>query len=465
MRADHSVPAARVALAACLLATAAHGAGPQAWETRLDAELAAIAHDPALPLASLSVLALREGKVAYERHLGRCRIDARDAPGDLPAGPHTLYRVASISKLVTALGVMRLVEAGTLALDRDVSGYLGYRLRNPHFPDVPVTLRRLLSHTASLRDDGGYFWGEGVALRDVLLPGGSLHGNGAMWARNAGPGAWFTYSNLSWGVVGEVMESATGERFDRLIERLVLAPLGVPGGFHPADLPRAELANVATLYRKAQSVDGREVWNRDGPWVAQVDDYATAAPVSRAGPGYRPGRNGTLFSPQGGLRTSAAGLVRIVRLFLEDGRVDGKPFLAPASVAAMLARQWQHDPAAANGDSRTEEGHRDFFNAWGLGVQHFLDRSGPGRGDRLVAGGGFTGSGHRGDAYGLTAIVAFDRGTRSALVYVIGGVGADPEAHRGEYSALHRHEERILTALYRRAIRQSADDLSEGKSP
>jgi hypothetical protein len=157
--------------------------------------------------------------------------------------------------------------------------------------------------------------------------------------------------------------------------------------------------------------------------------------------------------------------VRIVRLFLEDGRVDGKPFLAPASVAAMLARQWQHDPAAANGDSRTEEGHRDFFNAWGLGVQHFLDRSGPGRGDRLVAGGGFTGSGHRGDAYGLTAIVAFDRGTRSALVYVIGGVGADPEAHRGEYSALHRHEERILTALYRRAIRLSADDLSEGKSP
>ncbi len=298
---------------------------------------------------------------------------------------------------------MRLVEAGTLALDRDVSGYLGYRLRNPHFPDDPITLRMLLSHTASLRDDGGYFWGEDVALRDVLLPGGSLHGQGAMWARNAGPGAYFTYANLSWGVVGEVMESATGERFDRLMERLVLAPLGIPGGFNPADFPRAELDNVATLYRKAQSVDGREVWNPDGPWVAQVDDYAGTAPVARASPDYRPGRNGTLFSPQGGLRTSAAGLARIARLFLEDGRVDGKPFLEPASIAAMLALQWRHDPAAGNGDSRTEEGHRDFFNAWGLGVQHFLDRSGPGRGDRLVAGGGFTGSGHRGDAYGLTA--------------------------------------------------------------
>lgn len=465
MRADRRVCAARAVLAACLLATAAQGKEPLAWEAKLDAELAAIAQDPALPLASLSVAAVRDGKVAYERHFGRRRIDARDAAGDRPADPHTLYRVASISKLVTALGVMRLVEAGTLALDRDVSGYLGYRLRNPHFPDAAITLRMLLSHTASLRDDGGYFWGEDVALRDVLLPGGSRHGQGAMWARNAPPGAYFTYANLSFGVVGEIMESATGERFDRLIERLVLAPLGVPGGFHPADFPPAARAHVATLYRKAESVDGKEIWKPDGPWVAQVDDYAIAAPVPRASPDYRPGRNGTLFSPQGGLRTSAAGLARIVRLFLEDGRVDGKPFLKPESVAAMLARQWQYDPAAGNGDARSEEGRREFFNAWGLGVQHFLDRSGPGRGDRLVAGGGFTASGHRGDAYGLTAILAFDRGSRSGLVYLVGGVGADPEADRGSYSALHRYEEKILTALYRRAIRQLADDPPEGNNP
>lgn len=465
MCADHSVSPAGIALAACLAVTAAQGRDLPAWEAKLDTELAAIAQDCAFPLANLAAAVVRGGNVTYERQFGRRRIDARNPAGDRPADEHTLYRVASISKLVTALGVMRLVEAGTLALDRDVSGYLGYRLRNPHFPEDVITLRMLLSHTASLRDDGGYFWGERVALRDVLLPGGTLHGNGAMWARNAKPGAYFTYANLPWGVVGEILESTTGERFDRLMRRLVLEPLGVPGGFSPAELSRTELANLATLYRKMDPVDGKEVWKPDGPWVAQVDDYAGTAPVSRAGPDYRPGRNGTLFSPQGGLRTSAAGLARIARLFLEDGRVDGKPFLEPASVAAMLARQWQHDPAAGNGDSRSEEGRRDLFNAWGLGVQHYLDLSGPGRGDRLVAGGGFAGSGHRGDAYGLTAIVAFDRVARNALVYVVGGVGADPEAHRGKYSALHQYEERILTALYRRAIRLSADDPPEGKTP
>ena len=77
---------------------------------------------------------------------------------DAPADRDTLYRIASISKLVTTLGVMRLVEEGRLALDTDVGEYLGWRLRNPHFPETPITVRMLLTHTSSLRDDGGYSW-------------------------------------------------------------------------------------------------------------------------------------------------------------------------------------------------------------------------------------------------------------------------------------------------------------------
>src|SRR5436190_22947897 len=62
-------------------------------------------------------------------------------------------RIASISKLAVAIGVMRLVEQGRLDLDRDVSFYLGWPLRNPAFPDQPITLRLLLSHRSSLKDD------------------------------------------------------------------------------------------------------------------------------------------------------------------------------------------------------------------------------------------------------------------------------------------------------------------------
>src|SRR6185369_17270004 len=74
-------------------------------------------------------------------------------------------RVASVSKLVVALGVMRLVEAGRLDLDRDVSDYLGWSLRNPAFPDRPISLRLLLSHRSSLRDGVDYAIPLGTTLR------------------------------------------------------------------------------------------------------------------------------------------------------------------------------------------------------------------------------------------------------------------------------------------------------------
>ena len=61
-------------------------------------------------------------------------------------------RVASISKLVTAIGVMKLVDQGRLDLNSDVSRWLGWQLRNPSFPDRPITLGMLLAHTSSIRE-------------------------------------------------------------------------------------------------------------------------------------------------------------------------------------------------------------------------------------------------------------------------------------------------------------------------
>ena len=88
--------------------------------------------------------------------------------------PDDPARVASVSKLVVAVGVMQLVEAGKLDLDRDVSDYLGWSLRNPHFPDRPISLRMLLSHTSSVREhDDNY----------VLPLGASLAGGDAGPAR------------------------------------------------------------------------------------------------------------------------------------------------------------------------------------------------------------------------------------------------------------------------------------------
>jgi CubicO group peptidase (beta-lactamase class C family) len=427
---------ALLGLGAVAMAVPGCATGPSAgarapWAARLDAELAAIVNDPAQPLASLSVLAVRGGEVVYEAQLGRRRIDAANPANDRPANRDTLYRIASITKLVTTLGVMRLVEEGKLDLDRDVSSYLGWPLRNPHFPDAPITLRMLLTHTSSLRDDGGYTWPAGTALHDVM--------NAKMWSARARPGEWFSYANLPWGVIGTVMEKATGERFDRLMTRLVIEPLGLRGGFEPAEFARSQLVNLATLYREG--------------WAPQVDDLSRAAPVHRAANGYEVGSNGALFGPQGNLRASAADLGRVMRMLLAGGEIDGQRFLRAETVDAMLSRQWTWREGAGNSTYGTG---KQRLNAWGLGNQHFLDVGGAGAGDRLVEGGGFTGMGHHGDAYGLNGIVVLDRARKDGIVYLAGGPGFDPARFPGAYSAFHRYEERVMTALHRRAIVQEA---------
>ncbi|WP_051971907.1 serine hydrolase [Massilia sp. 9096] len=419
------------------------GALPAAAHERLGHELAAIAADPACELASLSVLAIRAGQVSYTGQFGRRFIGVDGLP-DQPVDAGTRFRIASVSKMVTTLGLLRLLEAGRLDLDADVAGYLGWRLRNPHFPDAPITLRHLLTHTSSLRDDAGYAFGPDTALRDVLAPGARLYGDGQAWAANAAPGAYFTYCNLGFGLAGTIMESVSGERFDRLMARQLLEPLGLRASYHPANLSATDLARLATLYRK-RSVD-TEIWNPACPWIAQADDFHSAPPALPAGIGhYVIGANATPFSPTGGLRISAPELGVIMRMLMNDGMHDGHRILKPETLRTMFTRQWTFD--GGNGDSAG-----GLLEAWGIGNEQFPD-CGPGS-LRLVDGGGFDAVGHLGDAYGLLSAFVMDRQRRNGMVVLVGGTSTDPfsNANKGEYSALARFQERILTVLYRRAI-------------
>lgn len=422
----------------------------------LDAELLSITTDARHPLASLSTLVVRDGRVVYDGQFGRQSIDLSAPERSVPVNRDTIYRIASISKLITTLGVMRLLEEGKLSLDVDVSTYLGWPLRNPHFPDAPITMRMLLTHQASITDEAGYSWDDtlNVHLKDVFMPGGTRYGKGNMWSRRAKPGDYFSYGNLNWGVIGTVMERVSDERFDRLMKRVVFDPLGIRGGFNPAEMNTSDVAHIATLYRKRIEINGKEIWNENGPWIAQVDDFSRAPPVPRAGPDYVIGTNGTLFGPQGACRLSAADLGRVMLLLMNGGVHEGRRVLTVASVREMLREQWRADAAVPgkNGDINSGGG-KQLMNAWGLGTHHFLDLSGPARGDRLVADGGFKAVGHLGDAWGLTSAMVFDPASKRGMIFLSGGPGFDPETTSGAYSALHRYEERILTSMYQHALR------------
>ncbi|CAN7338259.1 serine hydrolase domain-containing protein [Massilia sp. LjRoot122] len=440
-------------LAMACLSIPAAAALPAPRAEALTRQLQAIVDDPAIPLPGLAVVAIRKGEIVYSRQFGAKRLASATAPAQ-PMDADTMFRIASVSKFVTTLGTMKLVEQGRLALDLDVSDYLGYRLRNPHFPDQPITLRMLLTHTSSLRDEGGFKFDPATDLKEVLLPGGRLYGKGAMWSANHGPGRYFEYVNFNSGIIATIMERAGGERFDRLMRRLVFDPMGLKAGFYLADFAPARIGDVATLYRRREK-DGDERWDPKGPWIAQSDDFAVQAPLAPPGlDRYVVGSNGTLFGPQGSLRISAGELAQIMLMLMNEGQYRGKQILKPETVSTMLSRQWTLDGnGKGSGDS---DNFRGLYHAWGLGNQHFTDTSivkdGRASGDRLVEGGGFSGVGHLGWSWGLNALFVFDPKTKNGMIYVGSGVGDNPELHPGRFSSGARFQERITDALYRGAI-------------
>ena len=116
--------------------------------------------------------------------------------GRLPAQPGDFFRCASISKYVTAAGVLRLAASGRIDLDRDISEYLGYAVRHPKAPERALTLRLLISHRAGLRDGESYQ----AALTDPVPLSRLLNQPDSYmpWAPDGG----FEYSNLGAGVAG-----------------------------------------------------------------------------------------------------------------------------------------------------------------------------------------------------------------------------------------------------------------------
>ena len=373
-------------------------------------------------LAGLVVVVADKKGIVRSEAFGAATIDP---PRSLT--PDTPLRVASVSKAVVAVAVMRLVEAGRLELDADVSRWLGWRLRNPGFPDTPVTLRLLLSHTSGIVDGQGYNFPLGANIRDELND---------RWS-TAPPGGRFAYANLNYGLIATVMEAATATRFDRLMTQLVLEPLALDAGYNWSGASAAAVAAAATLYRTGKD---EADWHADGPWVAQVDDLKGVRPTcpvrTTAGcdlAGYVPGTNGTLFSPQGGLRISALGLAKIGRMLLGQGMVDGVRLLAPRSVQALTTPVWR-DRGRPQDDT-----YQGQMLCYGAGL-HCL---GGGR-DSPVPGARWWG--HLGEAYGLLAGLWVDAPNGRVLVYALTGTRDDP-FKPGHTSAFTAVEENILGQL------------------
>ena len=102
-------------------------------------------------MVGMSLVAICRGEITDVFHYG-----VRDIGRNLSVDNSTIYRVASISKHIGTIGLMQLYEKGLFQLDDDVSGVLGFKLRNPYFPDHPITFRLVLSHQSSISETAKY---------------------------------------------------------------------------------------------------------------------------------------------------------------------------------------------------------------------------------------------------------------------------------------------------------------------
>lgn len=249
-----------------------------------------------LHVTGASVALVVDGKVAWVRAYG-----SKEAGKPAPVDSTTLFLAGSISKPVFASGAMALVDKGTLSLDANINDALkSWKLPDSRFTEKEkVTLRRLLSHSAGLTVWGfpGYEVGKPVPTVPQLLDSVPPSNTGAV-RNDTTPGARWLYSGGGITVAQLAATDVTGESFVALMQRLVLAPMGMKRSTYENPIPAARAAETATGHEKPDTaVAGR--WHVY-PEMAAAGLWTTPSDLARWGIGmmrsYRGERGGLLSS-------------------------------------------------------------------------------------------------------------------------------------------------------------------------
>jgi CubicO group peptidase (beta-lactamase class C family) len=363
-------------------------------------------------LIGVSVAIVQNGELKKLYHYGLANPERKIKIND-----KTMFRVASISKTVTATAIMMLYDKGLFKLDDDISNYLGYKVINPNYPEKSITFRMLLSHTSGLRDSEAYdnFLMTSYKkdppppLRELLVEGGTFY-QPDLFADQA-PGSYFSYCNLNYAIIGTLVEKISGQRFDLFVKSQILDPLQIKGGFNTAEIE--DIKYLSPLYRNAKPT---------------VDDFKGIKPITRNLSGLQPGDNGIVYGPQGGFRVSAKGLCSFMLMLMNQGEYKGIRILKPETIELMHSTQWKFN--GGNGDN-----YQGMFNEWGLGFHLITNTSGK---DVILK--DVPMIGHSGDAYGLISNMYFDKKTRFGFIFITNGYSGENGYKTGENSAFYKPE-------------------------
>jgi CubicO group peptidase (beta-lactamase class C family) len=225
----------------------------------------------------VSIAVIRDSKIEWAKGYGLADVEANQA-----VTPATLFQAGSISKPVSAMGALVLVEDGKLKLDADINTYLkSWKVPgNEHTAKTPVTLEELLSHTAGLTVHGfpGYAAGASLPTVPQVLDGASP-ANTAPVRVDLDPGTQYRYSGGGYTIAQVAMTDVTGQAFPALMQRLVLGPLAMKESTFDQPLPASLVSSAAAgYYADGKPVQGkRHVY----PEMAAAGLWTTPSDLAR----------------------------------------------------------------------------------------------------------------------------------------------------------------------------------------
>ncbi len=228
---------------------------------------------------------------------------------EIPVTEDTKFRIASLSKLVTDIIFMRLAEDGVVSLDEDISTYLGFKVRNPRYPDDIITPAMLMSHMSSVIDSSQFLDsrldGSREKLQDLLDRKDSYSG--------AQPGTDYSYSNFGIAIVGCICEKVTGKSFEQLADEYIFDLLDIDAGYTATNIKKQ--AQLGALYGEGGRTIGQQLEEKFCDELGQTHHLV-----------------------QGNLTISAKDYITIASVLCNDGlAADGTRILKKESVDRMLA--------------------------------------------------------------------------------------------------------------------------------
>jgi CubicO group peptidase (beta-lactamase class C family) len=239
-----------------------------------------------------------------------------DVKNKIPFTPQTRMVIASISKTIVATSVMQLVENGSIDLNTDINQYLPFSVRNPNYPDEPITTRMLLTHTSSITD-GGYVSGfylygyKDYPVSVLEFEKNYLTNSGSYYTSanysNSKPGSTHKYSNVGAALVACIVQQVSGIDFNEYCKTNIFQPLGMnKTTWYFSETPQNE---IAVPYSDLNNL------NPSKPFFS----YPTY--------------------PDGHLITTTEDLSKFMRAYMMNGTFNGYQLLQPATVDSILSVQ------------------------------------------------------------------------------------------------------------------------------